>query len=101
MPPKNMISVLENTTCRARRHCAAALRRQSDGAVPDALRARRVPRPEDYRSRVTSSGSGIFSYSYASQVTSGVSSKLKVGGGDDVLHSRPVAPQGLSSAILP
>ena len=40
-------------------------------------------------------------YAYASSVTTGISAKFSVGGGEGVCHSRPVAPHGLGSAIGP
>ncbi|MEM5389911.1 hypothetical protein VSR68_41310 [Paraburkholderia phymatum] len=41
------------------------------------------------------------SYSYASRCTMGVCSKLCLGGGEDVCHSRPVARHGLDPARSP
>ena len=37
----------------------------------------------------------------ASQVTTGVSAKFSVGGGDVVVHSRPTAPHGFEPTIRP
>ena len=45
--------------------------------------------------------SGRLMKSYGSQVTTGVTSKFSVGGGEGVFHSKPVAGHGLSPATLP
>ena len=47
------------------------------------------------------SGRSRTGYVYASSVTVGVSKKFSVGGGDVVVHSRPLAPNGLVPATLP
>jgi len=38
---------------------------------------------------------------YASSVTTGVTSKFSVGGGEEVVHSSPLAPHGLGPATGP
>ncbi len=58
-------------------------------------------KPDFWLETTLQAGSPSLPYAYASCVTNGVTSKFSVGGGDVVVHSSPLAPQGLGPAIGP